>query len=354
MQFDTNNSAGLPKVDTTINGRLSAPLYVCIMVNSDCNLNCQYCYAQPFIHKQIETDHALNVLRQASEMGVFKVTIEGGEPLLHRDLLRILDCALSLGLETDVVSNGTLITEEYATRFKELADKYSSWTGIQISLDSVDPLINDETRGNGLLVKKGLERLLRKAVPTSIGTVVTHYNSAEIEKIVDEYYPAVKNFHFIRVMPTWKSLPNFKKLAPTKDDYSILYRVHRKFEEMMQRDPELEITLLRDKDDFPDFSETANFPCAAGQTQLIIKPDLTVALCDLSLNVTVGSLKTQTLNEIWTGVTLSKLNSYEVRPCLLSIGTDVSYSVSEQHFPELHTLKMEGERRMNVIRNTIA
>ena len=325
--------------------RLSAPLSIGIIVNSVCDLDCKYCYAQPFLLVQMQTANALNIMRQAKDLGVFKVTIEGGEPFLHKDLFKILDYTLSLGFESDLVSNGTQITENIAKKLKKLSDKYDGWTGVQISLDSVNPEINNRTRGRGEKVKENLERLLRLNVPTSLGTVVTHSNAAELEGIVDKYYPAVKNFHFIRVMPTWKSLPNFNKLALTKDDYSLLDIAYEKFDRMMRNDPNLEITLLKDKNDFPNSPEKSNFPCTGGHTQLIIRPDLLVATCDLSLNITVGNLKEQSLKAIWDGIALKILNEYDVRPCVLSLGTNRQYSILPNHIEELYSLKREGKRK---------
>ncbi len=332
--------------------RLSAPLQLGIMVNSLCNLDCVYCYAQPFTMQQMPTLEAVRIIDEAHKLGVFKLTIEGGEPMLHKDIFPILEHCLQYGFEMDLVSNGTRIDEKNALKLKNLADKYVNWTGVQVSLDSMDPKINDVTRGKGALVIQNLHMMLDLGVPTSLGIVVTHSNVNRLEEIVDEFYPQVMNFHFIRIMPTWKSVQNFRELAIRKEDYPFLDIAREKFNAMMEKNEGLEITMLKDKDDFPHIAEVAKFPCAAGHTMLVIKPDLTVSICDLSLGITVGDLHQQTIKQVWDSVVLQRLNAMNVRACVLSVGRGAEpYMINEKSSAfELALLRRTGQDRMDEMR----
>ncbi len=342
---------------------LRAPLSIGLAINSICDLDCKYCYAQPFTLISMMTENALTIVQDAAEMGVFKIAIEGGEPLIHKGLFIILDYALSQGLEVDLLSNGTQIDDEKIKRMQDLATRFEKWTGIQISLDSTDPMVNDSTRGKGKLVMDNINKLLERGVPVSLGTVVTHKNVVELEDIVNTYYapinrqaiwPGVRSYHFIKAMPTWKSLKNYEELALTKDDFLALKKTREYFDKLMKADNTLEITLLSDKDDFPDADESASMPCAAGYKQLIIRSDMLVATCDLSLNVIIGDLTKQTLKEVWDGIALREVKAMDVLPCVLALGRTEPYNITETpNKRNLSMLRREAVERLSAMNNRI-
>jgi MoaA/NifB/PqqE/SkfB family radical SAM enzyme len=299
---------------------LSAPLTVSLAVNSICNLDCKYCYAQPFTNESIDSCEAKRVLDNSHEMGVFQVIFEGGEPLLHREFFWMLEYALQLGFDTNIVTNGTLITPSKAERFKALQKSYGHSPAIQVSLDSPEPTINDSVRGMTTRVKEGIAALLDAGVEISIASVITHANATHLRDIVDTYYPRVRRFHFLGLMPTKKALGNISRLALTASDIKCLVQQEEDFHRMSEIDGDLYFSSLRGEwGDSTDAQDSACVTCNAGFHELIALPNLKVITCDLAPDIIVGNLKKQSLSELWTGPLLRELFSSGKLPCLLQL-----------------------------------
>ena len=123
-------------------------------VTQRCNLRCVHCYCRQEAGDQRarSTEMSLETIRrivdQAAEMGVFSLTITGGEPLLRLDILDIYDHIKSKGILPILFTNATLMTPriadhlaEYPPLFVEVSvygrtrEIYESVTGIQGSYD---------------------------------------------------------------------------------------------------------------------------------------------------------------------------------------------------------------------------
>jgi len=334
---------------------LSAPLTLSLAINSKCNLDCKYCYAQPFTWNEMKKEDAFRILDQAKKMQIFQVVLEGGEPTLHRDMFEILEYTLSLGFEANLVTNGTTMTPQKAKKFRIVAEKYQQWPGVQVSIDAVQSEINDRTRGKGERVKIGIETLLNEGVPISLGIVVTHSNVEHLKEIVDEYYPRITKYHFIGLMPTWKSTLYASELRLTEQDCKVLAKIDNEINQMMRRGPNLEVTMLRDKDDFPQVQdEQAKIVCNAGYHQIIVNSDLTVATCDIAPNISIGDLKHQTLREVWESTELKELRATGLPPCILNLQRDkhTKFSEIDKNIVTMEITKMRRENIASTYNNT--
>jgi len=109
-----------------------------VSITDKCNLHCGYCKPPSWIgsgphllsYEQIE-----DVVRAAVGMGVRKVRITGGEPLLRRNveiLVRMLACID--GIEDLAMSTNGILLEKHA---ETLAD--AGLHRVNVSLDSIDP-----------------------------------------------------------------------------------------------------------------------------------------------------------------------------------------------------------------------
>jgi radical SAM protein with 4Fe4S-binding SPASM domain len=135
-------------------GRLSAPLNVYLDHTSFCNLTCGYCY--DFVKLdgrkrklEIGLSEVVAILDQLREMGIFRMDIAGGEPLLWKEFfLSYLGEARARDLSISVTSNGTLIDEELAERLIDHDLKT-----VTISVDGWNEETNDASRGAGSFVK---------------------------------------------------------------------------------------------------------------------------------------------------------------------------------------------------------
>lgn len=114
--------------------------YLRIAVTDRCNLRCLYCMPevgiQPLPHWEILSyEEILRVVRVAVGLGISKVRLTGGEPLVRRDLDRLVRAlAVMEGIkDLSMTTNGVLLKE----RARDL--KEAGLKRINVSLDSLDP-----------------------------------------------------------------------------------------------------------------------------------------------------------------------------------------------------------------------
>ena len=90
-----------------------------------CNFRCTYCMPADSLQgrgvflplQKLLTDHEIRDLVQAFvELGVRKLRLTGGEPLLRPDIFEIASYGTQKGLRMVMAPNGTLITEKTAVR----------------------------------------------------------------------------------------------------------------------------------------------------------------------------------------------------------------------------------------------
>ncbi|WP_456469455.1 GTP 3',8-cyclase MoaA [Archaeoglobus sp.] len=105
-----------------------------IAVTNKCNLRCFYCHREGEKNpgKEMPADRIIDIAKAFHKLGVKKLKITGGEPLLRRDILDIIQEMPDFD-EISMTTNGTLLAE-YAEELKECGlDR------VNVSLDTLDP-----------------------------------------------------------------------------------------------------------------------------------------------------------------------------------------------------------------------
>ena len=96
--------------------------YLRISVTQRCNYDCIYCHRegeQHILNEELSKEKILLIAKVAKDLGFKKVKLTGGEPLLRRDIVEIVEGLSDLGFEDiSIVTNGYLL-DIYA---KELSD----------------------------------------------------------------------------------------------------------------------------------------------------------------------------------------------------------------------------------------
>jgi MoaA/NifB/PqqE/SkfB family radical SAM enzyme len=97
------------------------PFFIVLSPTMRCNLACYGCYAGQYERgRELEPDLIHRVLREAQEMGVYFVTVSGGEPFIRPDLLDIF--AAHGDQYFQVYTNGTLIDRKTAQTLSRLGN----------------------------------------------------------------------------------------------------------------------------------------------------------------------------------------------------------------------------------------
>ncbi|MEA2054773.1 MAG: PqqD family peptide modification chaperone [Candidatus Thermoplasmatota archaeon] len=165
----------------TISGsrKYFTPIQASVELTMACNLKCRHCYANSGTSKsnELSTEEFLDIFSKLYKVGVVRVTLTGGEPLLHNDLPEILEfCFKKFHLQ--LLTNGIGVTEKIARQLS----RYIVTT--QLSLDGDNSKTHDYMRGKkGVFEKtiKAIKILVRHRVPTVVAMSVTPFNIDQIE-----------------------------------------------------------------------------------------------------------------------------------------------------------------------------
>ena len=123
--------------------RLGRPLAdLRISVTDRCNFRCRYCMPRevygvdhPFLARQelLSFEEIERLARIFVELGVRKIRLTGGEPLLRRDLPRLIERLAPLGADLALTTNGSLLARDAE------ALKRAGLHRLTVSLDTLDP-----------------------------------------------------------------------------------------------------------------------------------------------------------------------------------------------------------------------
>ena len=123
---------------------MSTPFTVLVSPTMRCNLHCEGCYASRY-SSQSDMSAALfqRIVDEAAEMGVYLITVLGGEPFMRRDLLDIV--AANPDTYFQVFTNGTLVSPAHVERLAKLGN-----VALMLTIEG-DASATDERRGAGHL-----------------------------------------------------------------------------------------------------------------------------------------------------------------------------------------------------------
>lgn len=99
------------------------PIIVNWAITGKCNLRCTHCYGSyGTVQKdELPTEQVLKIIDEAVSLGTRRITIEGGEPLVRKDIVQIIDYINKKGLECSLCTNGVLL-DRYISEIKNKVD----------------------------------------------------------------------------------------------------------------------------------------------------------------------------------------------------------------------------------------
>lgn len=177
--------------------------YLRISLTERCNLRCFYCMPEEGIRLRprsefMTIEEVVSIAKIFVSLGVKKIRLTGGEPLIRNDAKKILEELSLLPVELAITTNGILV-DEYIDTFKSFRIK-----SINVSLDSLKKeKFNFITRRDYFdKVISNIHLLLKEKFHAKINAVVIKgVNDDEICDFVE--WTRDKNVHvrFIEFMP---------------------------------------------------------------------------------------------------------------------------------------------------------
>jgi cyclic pyranopterin phosphate synthase len=198
--------------------------YLRLSVIDRCNLNCLYCRPTkgekaPLPDRTLMSFEEIEEsVRFLTEMGIRKIRITGGEPLIRKNLCYLVNLLSKIeGVEDlSLTTNGTSLP----VLAKEL--EKAGLKRINISLDSLDPETYRVITGGGELrpVLEGIEESLAAGlVPLKINTVLMRSkNLGELNRFVALTLDRPIDVRFIELMPLSMRDSSYKEEFVTSEE----------------------------------------------------------------------------------------------------------------------------------------
>lgn len=261
-----------------------------IEIASACNERCVHCYI-PHKYKTnlMDSDLFYRIIEEGRKMNIIHITLSGGEPLLHEDIIDFLRRCRELDLSVNVLSNLTLLSDEIIEEMKK-----NPLLSVQTSVYAMNPNIHDNiTKMHGSLEKtiSGLKKLMEAKIPVQISCPVMKQNKDDFVDVIRWGYDnnisvAVEPVIFASYDHSGDNLSNRLTLAEIgkvidyelEEGYAdIISNLAKEKESMKGDDPICSVCRYS----FCISVTGEVYPCAGWQTNVI------------------GVLEKQSLSEIW-------------------------------------------------------
>ncbi len=182
--------------------------YLRLSVTERCNLRCRYCMPEDGVCKKshfdmLTEDEMIMAVETAAGLGISKLRITGGEPLVKKNILSICSRAAAVeGIdEVCITTNGTLLPQ-MAEVLREAGVKR-----VNISLDTLDAdkYAYITRRGNLDEALKGIESAINAGFEkVKINSVlIGGFNDDEIEALASLTLKYPLDIRFIELMPMY-------------------------------------------------------------------------------------------------------------------------------------------------------
>ena len=206
--------------------------YLRVSVTDHCNYRCHYCRDEDHqTHTKrsqvLSFEETAKIVRLFSELGVTKVRLTGGEPLLRKDILELTKMLGDIpGLNDIPLSTNAHLLTPLAAKLKA-----NGVNRANISIDSLIPERFKEITRDGDLVTviKGIDAAISAGMsPIKLNMVVMKgVNDDEIESMIDFAIGRGIDIRFIETMPI--GLAGIEAVDRHYSEKDILERVFKRF-----------------------------------------------------------------------------------------------------------------------------
>jgi cytosylglucuronate decarboxylase len=158
--------------------RVSGHRYLFIRILEACNADCFMCgYALSQDKYRFSATEFEDLLPKARAAGIAVIRFTGGEPLLHKQVCKMVRAGTDAGMQMSIITNGALLPR----MAEALAN--AGLAQVIVSIDGAEAATHDHFRNMPKLFEKGIEGLFRArelGILTRVNTVVGPHNFEEM------------------------------------------------------------------------------------------------------------------------------------------------------------------------------
>lgn len=177
--------------------------YLRVSITDRCNLRCRYCMPQEISwlpqEEFLSLEEIAAVCKEAALLGIRKIKLTGGEPLLRKGCARLVGMLKQIaGIEqVTLTTNGILLAAEAEALCRQGLD------AVNVSLDTLDAAEYRNITGfDGLsAVLAGIEAMLKTSIPVKINTVLQTGDESGWREMITLAKERPLSVRFIEMMP---------------------------------------------------------------------------------------------------------------------------------------------------------
>jgi len=155
-----------------------SPYFIDWAITARCNLSCRHC--RGMAEEGLSLPRAERLVSEIAGLKPEWVIIEGGEPLLRKDLFSLLALMQQKQLETHLITNGMLLTPEIINKLKRLGVR------VMISIDGATPATYESIRQGASFDKvvESARQCAKEGLLEAINFTILKQNYTEIPAIM--------------------------------------------------------------------------------------------------------------------------------------------------------------------------
>lgn len=273
-------------------------------ITLSCNLNCLHCgsAAGQARQKELTTNEALDVCDQLADLGCKEATLLGGEPFLRKDWEDIAKRLLLNGIDVKIVSNGTLINHELASKIHKIGIKRMG-----ISLDGTEDTHNKirNSQKSFQATINAIKNLNHKNISVCVITVVMRENIKQLpdmkKLLIDS---GVRHWQIQLPVPTGRLSSNEHQLSNQELSWLFEFMADSKKENYINIYAGCNVGYFGNEEEIIRTPEGSGLGfwtgCYAGILLVAIRSNGDVTGClTMPEELTEGNLRDKSLAEIW-------------------------------------------------------
>jgi len=202
--------------------------YLRISLTDACNLRCTYCMPNEDVsvtpsHKMMQVDEIVDLAKVFIKLGVNKIRLTGGEPLVRKDAKLIIQKLAELPVEISISTNAVLVND-FINVFKEAKIK-----SVNVSLDTLnaEQFFEITKRGDFEKIRNNIFLLLEHQFNVKLNMVVMKGIN---ETAILDFIALTKDFpldvRFIEFMPFTGNAWNREKVFSQQEMLNLIEEKH--------------------------------------------------------------------------------------------------------------------------------
>lgn len=307
---------------------ITSPLQVDFNVTNRCSLFCKYCYASANdlvgVAEELSVSEIKTLFKQLSDLGLMKLQLAGGEPLLRKDFVDILDLLPEFNF-------ATLLNTTAINLYKVVARKISQSDVdvVTVSLEGHNGELHDKIKGGKSFeaALRGISLLQKYGQRMGVAMTLNSLNIDYVFLIIDLAEKLGVELFAIQLLCPSGRLQKNTGMIPSWDKYRDFFIKLTNFKKTYKGGLDLRVNVTNESDVFWEFyfplmeseslsdlkkvwgmdikeglQDTSLVSCVAGKSVCSINANGDVYPCEMLLGVNdfcAGNVRKESFGSIW-------------------------------------------------------